>query len=198
MRYIDPYQFFELQLARPEDLTSSVLRRARQRKLAEFELSADGFLYWEGEAVEKRMALDLAEALEDPKRQKFYWRIHQDKALTTFFKGDQVAPLKTIFINSIVQDPEFRDFCSPFFATTFDRILRPATEARDWMDARFLLGKSELIRVEDMDRAYGPIIRFMERSRSPHTFILSGDYIMLFKGIRPSEFEFLSWDLVPD
>ncbi len=193
MRYIDPYEFFEIDIDSNEALSPSKLRRARQRKLAEFELSDDGFLYWEGEAVEKRLALDLAEALSDPTTSEYYRWIHEDKALKTFLKGDGATPLQAVYINGILRDESYRDFCSPFFAATFDRILRPALETRDWIDAKMILEHSNLISVDDLDQAYASAVRYMERS-----------ILALEKASRSdnpkselSHIEFVTWDTFP-
>lgn len=164
MRYIDPYEFFEIRIESLDSLTPAILKRARQRKLAEFDLSDDGFIYWENEAVEKRLALDLAEALEDPQKAAFYFRIREDRNLKRFFSNGSVKDLQSVFSYAILQDEAFRDFCSPFFASAFDRVLRLSMESQDWGDATFLLEKSALLDVMDMDAAYGAALRYLQQT----------------------------------
>ena len=96
MQYIDPYTLFDLDPGASEELDRAQIKRAKQKVLAEFELSEEVVIELQGYEVDKATALRLLEELENPEQRQQHWYLHQHPPLQKFMQLQKVRLLKQI------------------------------------------------------------------------------------------------------
>lgn len=160
MTYLNPYSFLPGELTSPQQVNASVLRKAKRKLLAEFELGDGIAIEVDGVRLDRSTALQLLEQLEDPQQANYHWQIRRDGALHHFLKRpDQGNPRKLPSWNRV--DPGYREFLSEQLAAPMDQALHAAI--KDEMFERMLAcaQKLELLLPLHLEKALESTLRFV-------------------------------------
>ncbi len=159
MQYIDPYALFDFDPASPDELDRSQVRRARQKILAEFELSDDIVIEFKGHSVDKSTALRLLEELEQPDKKWQHWYLHQNPFLQQFLSQQKVRFLRNIAPAEELGDEAFRAFLSKQLVPIFDQLLTENFKKGRKPEVSLLIQRLDLIHSRDHDLALKGTLR---------------------------------------
>ncbi len=163
MHYIDPYELFQLNVQAPSEVTKEVLKRARQKILAEFELSDDIVIKKAGAELDKATALQLLEELENPIKRSHHWHLHANPQLKDFLREEKLRYLRYLPEAENLGDAEFRKFLSEQLAPIYDRHLSENIRKGRRPEVSLILQRLDLITDWDMDVALKGAIRYFNQ-----------------------------------
>ena len=159
MQYIDPYTLFDLDPGASEELDRAQIKRAKQKVLAEFELSEEVVIELQGYEVDKATALRLLEELENPEQRQQHWYLHQHPPLQKFMQLQKVRLLKQIPPADQLGDDAFRAFLSQQLVPVFDRLLSDNFRQGRKPEFALLVSRLDLIGPRDRDTAMSGTMR---------------------------------------
>lgn len=175
MQYIDPYSLFEFDLSSPDELDRSQIRRAKQKILAEFELSEDIVIEFKGHSVDKSTALRLLEELEDPGKKWQHWYLHQNPFLQQFLSQQKVRFLRNIAPAGELGDEAFRTFLSKQLVPIFDRLLTENFKKGRKPEVSLMIQRLDLIHSRDHDLALKGTLRHINLNIQALKEAISGE-----------------------
>ena len=159
MQYIDPYTLFDLDPGTTESLDRDQIKRAKQKVLAEFELSEEVVIELQGYEIDKATALRLLEELENPEKRQQHWVLHQTPALQKFMQQQKVRLLKQIPPADQLGDDAFQAFLSQQLVPVFDRLLSDNFRRGRKPEFALLVSRLDLIGPRDRDTAMSGTMR---------------------------------------
>lgn len=164
MQYIDPYALFELDVQAPEELDRARLKRAKQKVLAEFELSDDIVVTLGGHSLDKATALRLLDELEDPVMRRHHFFLHSQPDLQHFLNENKLRFLRRVPKGEQLGDKDFRKFLSKQLAPVFDRHLSEHLRQEHKPEVSLLIERLDLIDSWDLDSAMKGSIRYLNQN----------------------------------
>jgi hypothetical protein len=162
MPFIDPFDLLQLNVSRPEDVEAAILRRAKQKLMADFELSGDGYIEWNGERIDKTTVIDLLDRMEDPAQRAQFWEMRKLPGLIDFLKAPNIQTFKAMDRPKVTENPALQRFCSTYIAPAFEVCLTRALMQSRWPDARYLLVSAPLLVAQDYEIGFKGAIRFVK------------------------------------
>jgi|GEM_PF-6490752 len=183
MQYVDPYALFSFDVHSPEELDRSQLKRAKQKILAEFELSEDIVIDFNGKSLDKATVLQLLEDMESVEKRRHHWILHQHSSLRSFLENPQVRYLRNVPSAEQLGDESFRKFLGYYLAPIFDQVLTQNFKLKRKPEVSLLLQKFELLSPMDQDVAMKGVSRFLNLNIQAIRAVIEGgnDALMGFK-----------------
>lgn len=138
MQYINPLIALDLD---PKSLNSQMLKQARKKMLAEFELQEATVIDWHGQEVDRATVLGWFDQLEDQEVCRFHQEIAEQPSLLNFLESAALDLFYQGDISMIHSMPsEVRKFMGPYFAESFNKRLFHAFRQYDWEEIDVLCG----------------------------------------------------------
>lgn len=132
-----------------------VLVPARIKKLvvAEFALQSDGIITLEDIDYTKNEIFSELEHPDFQDRMRFHYMIWQQKNLLLFLEKESVSLEEIAPWEPLMQDEDFIDFVSPYFAPAFDNVMKVLLQRKDMDNAAYWLGFIGMVSPDDEERA---------------------------------------------
>ena len=105
MLYINPIEILELANQNPNEIDSTLIKKAKRRLFADIELSDSGLYDYHGQQLTKSDCERAIDELEDPNNKEFYAHLSNNVALNRFLATGDQAYLKKLRQESIYQLP---------------------------------------------------------------------------------------------
>ena len=126
MQFINPIELLDI-----EDYDPNIIKKAKKRKLAEIELSDDGFLLFENKKIHRNECIKLIDELDDPRRCVYYDFLKKEILLSCFLKNGDFRFFEQNEIAKEYLKTDFLRFISPYLTEKHDTILYEAVKTDD-------------------------------------------------------------------
>lgn len=150
MNFINPFELLDV-----SEADASAIKKAKRRKLAEFDLSDDGMIEIGNKKVTKSDFLRVADELDNSGKAEFYLFIKENRLLNSLLTNGDVA---YFFQNqrqeSIYNDADFINFISPYFAEQYNKVLLEAFQSDNLLLLKRIVANPFLVNAKDTDKAY--------------------------------------------
>lgn len=148
--YINP--LVVLDLDKPD---ADSLKKAKRRKLMEFELAEDGMIEINKQKISKNDFLVMAELLDTPQNIEFFGLLKKECYLLEAFLTSADTAFFSLY-NPLPQfeNADFIDFVRPFYLPQFDKILLKTYKDEDANLLKLLFKPAQFISNKDEDAAY--------------------------------------------
>jgi hypothetical protein len=141
MKYTSPFHILPEGFSVGDLASKSVLKQARKRLLAEFELLGTSTIFINEQAFDKDTVLKFFDKLETDANLDLHAQIFQFKPLLSFLEKENVTEYAQVcnFLEEQKSKENTRllDFISPYFAEVFDKVFFEAVRKRFYLE-RFL------------------------------------------------------------
>ncbi len=118
MLYINPFELLEIESTDKRDI-----KKAKNRKLAEIELSDEGGIYYNNQLIDRSTLLRIADQLSDDQL-AFHWLfIHHQPLLNKFLKTGDTDFYKKYQHHEMFENLPFIHFIEPYFIPAFKNAL---------------------------------------------------------------------------
>ncbi|MDU1889993.1 MAG: hypothetical protein E6767_04825 [Dysgonomonas sp.] len=165
MRYLSPIRFYTYCGIDIENDSSIDLSRLKKIVSAEFAMATDGTISIDNFSYNKN---DILLDLESPdwnKNLSFHILIWQTKSLLNYLETDTINTFKSRkeWIN-LSENKDFVNFTSPYFATSYNNVMKYFLNPVDFDEARFWLLFLPFINDSDREEAMSSTCSFLEES----------------------------------
>lgn len=158
MAFIDPIDLLKIDIPADGVLPPEDIRRAKRRILAEFELSGKITIPYQGQEIDKSIALTAVDQLEDPRLQPHFVALHRQPDLIAFMRSPDLRPLMKVPAAEKLGGPTFIKFISERLAPVYSDLLATHIRKSDWKSAGLLLNRLDLIDTWEHDTALKPVV----------------------------------------
>lgn len=157
MKFINPYEVLEL-----NTLDNSEVKKAKRRKLADFELSNDATIKYKNGTIHKADFIRVVDELDDEKKSNYYWFLKNNTELNDFLSTGDTWFFANYQPQRIFNNSEFIDFISPFFTHRYNELLLKTFQKQDASLLKKITSVSPLISSLDIDKAYQGVRRELD------------------------------------
>ncbi|WP_291727853.1 CFI-box-CTERM domain-containing protein [Bernardetia sp.] len=157
MKFINPYEVLEL-----ETLDSSELKKAKRRKLADFEFSDDNTIQYKNDKIHKADFIRVVDELDEDKKSNYYWFLKGHSELNDFLTMGDTWFFLNYQSQRIFDNTEFIDFISPFFAQQYDKTLANVFQKQDVNLLKKLTSVPPLISSFHIDQTYKGLRKILD------------------------------------
>lgn len=159
MNYINPLELLEI-----NSTESKEIKKAKRRKLAEIELSDNGYIEFQNHKITKSDFLGIVDELDNPDKTSFYSYLKTDKALSNFLLNGDLSVFENGFNSDFYGQDEFKKFITPFFAQKFSETFKNAFVNNDTYQIKLLERASELVDKGQLETLYKPVYRLLQNT----------------------------------
>ncbi len=149
MKYIDPYDFLKLNVSSPAEVNLAVLAEAKQKLLADFELSTDEKLVWQDVELSKSEAIAILEQLEDPILREDHWKIRQLPGMRILLRDHKLSGMLKAELEQLHSQPSLRALVLPLMVAAFSQVLRKALSDQKLQEFGMVLNLMQPFQLDD-------------------------------------------------
>ncbi|MCS6903803.1 MAG: CFI-box-CTERM domain-containing protein [Bacteroidia bacterium] len=151
MQFINPYEILEV-----ETQDSNEIKKAKRRKLAEFDLAQDGTIEFNNVKIHKAEFIEAVDELDNLQKSRFYWSLKKETPqLNNFLTKGDLSYFYNFQAQKIYEHPEFIAFVSPYFAQQYNRVLLVAFQKNDIELVKKITQSAPiLVNNQHLDKAY--------------------------------------------
>lgn len=149
MNFINPYELLEI-----ETFDTDIIRKAKRKKLTDFDLSDDGMIYFKNNKIHKADFLKITDELDNVQKSQFYWAIKKVPDLNSFLSSGDSWFFISFQSQSIYDNALFIDFISPFFASQYNNLVFNTYQSNDNTLLKKLVRAPFLVNPSFIDQAY--------------------------------------------
>lgn len=159
MNYINPLELLEV-----NSTESKEIKKAKRRKLAEIELSDDGYIEFQNHKISKSNFLGIIDELDNSNKVSFYSYLKTDKELSNFLLNGDLSVFENGFNTDFYEQVEFKEFITPFFAQKFSEAFKNAFVNNDTYQIKLLERASELVDKRQLETLYKPVYKLLQNT----------------------------------
>ena len=156
MKFINPYEV--LGLDTPDN---GEVKKAKRRKLTEFDLSDDGSIEFKSIKIHKADFLNATDELDNEQKSQFYWSIKNNPELSNFLVSGDTWFFANYQTQRIFSNPDFVEFVSPYFAYQYNKVIFQTFEEGNTSLLRKLVANPILVSPSQTDKAYQNLREFI-------------------------------------
>ena len=159
MNYINPLELLEI-----SSTDSKEIKKAKRRKLAEIELSDDGYIEFQNKEIRKSDFLGIVDELDNSNKASFYSYLKSDKAMSNFLSFGNLDVFEDDFNSEFYQQDEFKTFITPYFTQKFSDAFKNAYQNKDSYQIKLLERASELADKQQLELLYKPTYKQLKNT----------------------------------
>ena len=156
MKFINPYEVLEL-----DTPDNSEVKKAKRRKLTEFDLSDDGSIEFKNLKIHKADFLKAADELDNEQTSQFYWSIKNNPELSNFLVSGDTWFFVNYQTQRIFSNPDFVEFVSPYFAFQYNKVIFQTFDEGNTSLLKKLVANPILVSPAQTDKAYQKLREFI-------------------------------------
>lgn len=156
MNFINPYEVLEI-----DTLDNSDVKRAKRKKLTEFDLSDDGTIEFQDFKIHKADFLKATDDLDNEQKSQFYWAIKNNLELSDFLNSGDTWFFENYKTHRIFNNPDFIEFVSPYFAYQYNKVVLQTFEGENISLLKKITTNSILVSPSQTDKAYQSLREFL-------------------------------------
>lgn len=156
MKFVNPYEVLEL-----DTPDNSEVKKAKRRKLTEFDLSDDGSIEFKSIKIHKADFLNATDELDNEQKSQFYWSIKNNPELSNFLVSGDTWFFANYQTQRFFSNPDFIEFVSPYFAYQYNKIIFQTFEEGNTSLLRKLVANPILVSPAQTDKAYQNLREFI-------------------------------------
>ncbi len=149
MNFLNPFELLEIENAEP-----ALIKKAKRRKLTEFDLSDDGTIMVGSQKVTKSDFIRITDELDNPEKREFYLYILENQALNNFLMYENISFLSNYRQENMFSNQDFINFISSYYAEQYNKVLLKAFENEDIHLLKKIGSNSPLVTNEDKEKCY--------------------------------------------
>jgi len=164
MNFINPIEVLELTDTDITAIDGTTIKKAKKRVLADIELSDSGhYTYSNGEYTKSDIE-SVVDKLDDIENLEFYYFIANNADLNSFLQTGNIKFVQNFRQESIYKLPNFIQFISKHYSSSFDKFLIASYKEKDLDLFRKGLLLPELFTISDRAIAYRSLESFIKNS----------------------------------
>ncbi len=149
MTFTNPFELLEL-----DSDDKEAIKKAKRRKLAEFELSDDGTIEVGTQKVIKSDFIRVTDELDNPDKVEFYLFVKGNPRLNAFLTMGDTSFFTNYRQESIFSDADFINFISPYFAEQYNKVLLQAFNEDNLPLLKKIVANPPLVNGLHLDKSY--------------------------------------------
>ena len=149
MTFTNPFELLELDFHDKE-----AIKKAKRRKLAEFDLSDDGTIEVGTQKVIKSDFIRVTDELDNPDKVEFYLFVKGNPRLNAFLTMGDTSFFTNYRQESIFSDADFISFISPYFAEQYNKVLLQAFNDDNLPLLKKIVANPPLVNGLYLDKSY--------------------------------------------
>ncbi len=118
MNFVNPFELLDV-----AETDAVSIKKAKKRKLAEFDLSDDGIIEVGNQKVTKSDFIRAIDELDNNDKAEFYLFVKNNPRLNAFLTNGDISFFTNFRQESIYSDVNFINFVSPYFAEQYNKVL---------------------------------------------------------------------------
>ena len=156
MNFLNPYEVLEL-----DTPDTSEVRKARRKKLTEFDLSDDGSIEFKNLKIHRADFLRATDDLDNEQKSQFYWSIKNNPELSNFLSSGDTWFFVNYETQRIFNNPDFIEFISPYFAYQYNKVIFQTFNEGNASLLRKLVANPILVSPAQTDKTYQSLREFL-------------------------------------
>lgn len=157
MNFINPFELLDV-----SEVDASSIKKAKRRKLTEFDLSDDGSIEFGGRKITKSDFIRVTDELDNSDTAEFYLFLANSPKLNAFLTHGDASIFSNFRQESIFSDAGFINFISPYFAEQYNKVLLEAYQNEDIGLVKKIVANPPLVNGKDTDNAYIGLSKFLK------------------------------------
>ena len=149
MNFVNPIELLEL-----KEFDSDSIKKAKRRKLAEIELSDNGYISHNSNQIDKSALITITEQLQDSDKLKVFYTLSKQRSLTNFLSNGSTDFFESQQIPQELYSHDIINVISVPFASALDNELLNALREHDTYTIKLLSQHPPLITSSDIDKSY--------------------------------------------
>lgn len=149
MNFVNPFDLLDV-----VEADAATIKKAKRRKLAEFDLSDDGIIEVGNQKITKSDFIRVTDELDSDDKAEFYLDVNNNPRLNAFLTNGDTS----FFINyrrkSIYSNADFVNFISPYFAHQYNKVLLDAYQNGNIPLLKKIVASPLLVNNRDTEKAY--------------------------------------------
>lgn len=156
MNFINPYEVLEI-----ETPDNSEIKKAKRRKLTEFDLSDDGSIEFKKLKIYKADFLKATDELDNEQKSQFYWSIKNNSELSNFLNSGDTWFFIDYQTQRVFNNLDFIEFVSPYFAYQYNNVIFQIFNDDNISLLKKLVENPILVSSDHIDKAYQKLREFI-------------------------------------
>jgi len=157
MNFINPFELLDV-----KGLDVASIKKAKRRKLTEFDLSDDGTIEFKDRKITKSDFIRATDELDNSEKTEFYLFLSNNPELNAFLTNGDVSVFASFRQESIFSDSEFINFVSPYFAEKYNKVLLKAYQNEDIQLLKKIVANPPLVNGKYLDKAYDGLSKLLK------------------------------------
>lgn len=157
MNFINPFELLDV-----AEVDAASIKKAKRRKLAEFDLSDDGIIEVGNQKVTKSDFIRVTDELDNNDKAEFYLFVKNNLRLNAFLTNGDTSFFVNYRQESIYSDADFVNFISPYFAQQYNKVLLEAYENDNIPLLKRIVANPPLVNSRDTEKAYKGLSQFLK------------------------------------
>jgi hypothetical protein len=149
MNFVNPFDLLDVV---ESDIAS--VKKAKRRKLAEFDLSDDGMIEVGNQKITKSDFIRVTDELDSSNIAEFYLFVKRNLKLNAFLTNGDTSFFTNFRQESIYTDADFVNFISPYFSQQYNIVLLEAFQNDNLTLLKRLVVNLPLVNSRDTEKAY--------------------------------------------
>ena len=157
MNFVNPFELLDV-----AEADAASIKKAKRRKLAEFDLSDDGMIEVGNQKVTKSDFIRVTDELDSNDKAEFYLFIKNNPRLNAFLTNGDTSFFTNYRQESIYSDADFVNFISPYFAQQYNKVLLEAYQNDNIPLLKKIAANPPLVNNRDTEKAHKGLSQFLK------------------------------------
>jgi tetratricopeptide (TPR) repeat protein len=157
MNFINPFELLDI-----TEADAAVIKKAKKRKLAEFDLSDDGIIEFGNQKVTKSDFIRVTDELDNKDKAEFYLFVKNNPNLNNFLTIGDTSFFTKFRQESIYNDADFISFVSSYFAEQYNKVLLEVFQSDNLLLLKKIVANPPLVNSKDTDKAYRGLSQYLK------------------------------------
>jgi tetratricopeptide (TPR) repeat protein len=154
MQYINPFHLLNIRSENLSDIDSSTIRRAKNKLIADIELSDNKTIEFLGFELTKSDCIRIIDELDNNDKKEFHFFVFRNSDLNLFLTKGDLSFFKNYKAESIYKLDDFLDFISPYYTEQYSKALSNNYKKQDLKNIRHLLFVEPIVNKRDIEDCY--------------------------------------------
>jgi len=157
MNFVNPFELLDV-----AEADAAAIKKAKRRKLAEFDLSDDGMIEVGNQKVTKSDFIRVTDELDSNDKAEFYLFVKNNPRLNAFLTNGDTSFFTNYRQESIYSDADFVNFISPYFAQQYNKVLLEAYQNDNIPLLKKIVANPPLVNNRDTEKAHKGLSQFLK------------------------------------
>lgn len=149
MNFVNPFELLDV-----AEADAASIKKAKRRKLAEFDLSDDGMIEVGNQKVTKSDFIRVTDELDSNDKAEFYLFVKNNPRLNAFLTNGDTSFFTNYRQESIYTDADFVNFISPYFTQQYNKVLLEAYQSVNIPLLKRIVANPPLVNSQDTEKAF--------------------------------------------